>query len=206
MSDPFDRYYKKYDSWYDRNEFAYLSELKAVRNVLPGKGKFLEIGVGTGRFAAPLKIGYGIDPSEKMLRLAAKRGIRVRSGYGEKLPFESSSFDCVVIVITLCFVKDPLPVLREARRVLKMNGKIAIGIIDKNSFLGKFYRRKKSVFYRRAHFWGIKEISAMLRDAGFKNLSYSQTLFSLPENISSIERPLRGFGKGGFVVITGRRK
>ncbi len=29
MNNIFDKYYKKYDAWYDRNKFAYLSELKA---------------------------------------------------------------------------------------------------------------------------------------------------------------------------------
>jgi len=57
----FDRYYKRYDNWYEKNKFAYLSELKTVRKVLPRKGKGLEIGVGTGRFAAALGISTGID-------------------------------------------------------------------------------------------------------------------------------------------------
>ncbi|MFA5356317.1 MAG: class I SAM-dependent methyltransferase [Candidatus Omnitrophota bacterium] len=206
MKSLFDRYYKKYDSWYDKNKFAYLSELKAIKNILPKKAKILEIGVGTGRFAAPLKIGYGVDPSKKMLRFARKRGIKTKLGFGEKLPFGSSFFDCVVIIITICFVNDPALVLREARRVLNKNGKIIIGIIDKESFLGDFYKRKKSVFYRQAHFFSVKEISGLLRDAGFKRLSYSQTLFSMPEDIISIEKPLRGFGKGGFVIVRGRAK
>ena len=201
MKSVFDRYAQKYDAWYDKNKFAYLSELKALNKMLPKKGKGLEIGVGTGRFAGPLGIQFGIDPSRKMLKIARKRDIKVRLGSGENLPFKRASFDYAAIIITLCFVKEPLNVFREVRRVLKKNGKLIIGAIDKDSFLGKFYRRKKSVFYRQARFFNIEEISAMLRDAGFKRLSYLQTLFSFPENIVSIEEPLGGFGKGGFVII-----
>ena len=35
MKDIFDRHYKKYDAWYDRNIFAYLSELEAIKKVQP---------------------------------------------------------------------------------------------------------------------------------------------------------------------------
>jgi len=76
----FDKYYKKYDLWYERNRFAYLSELEAIKKVLPKKGKGLEIGVGTARFAKPLGIKYGIDPSKKMLEIAKKKGVNVRLG------------------------------------------------------------------------------------------------------------------------------
>ena len=37
MNNIFDRYYKRYDSWYDRNKFAYLSELKAIKKMMPEK-------------------------------------------------------------------------------------------------------------------------------------------------------------------------
>ena len=204
MRNIFDKFYKKYDAWYDKHKFAYLSELEALKNVIPKRAKGLEIGVGTGRFAAPLVIKYGIDPSKKMLEIAKKRGVRVKLGYGEKLPFANATFDYVAIIITLCFVKDPLKVLNETRRVLKKNGKIIIGIIDKESFLGKFYQKKKSLFYKQARFFGVKELTHLLEGVGFKNFSYYQTIFKLPEKINSIEKSKKGFGKGGFVVIAGR--
>jgi len=202
----FDKYYKKYDLWYERNRFAYLSELEAIKKVLPKKGKGLEIGVGTARFAKPLGIKYGIDPSKKMLEIAKKKGVNVRLGYGEKLPFKDSTFDYVAIIITLCFVKDPIKVLSEAKRVLKKNGKIIIAIVDRGSFLGKFYQRKKSVFYKQAKFFSVKETTWLLKKIGFIRFSYYQTIFKLPENTDSIEKPKKGFGKGGFVVISGEKK
>lgn len=202
MKSIFDRCYKRYDAWYDKHKFAYLSELKAIRKVLPKRGKGLEIGVGTGRFAAPLGIKYGIDPSESMIKLAGQRGIDIRLGIGESLPVGEATFDYIAIIITLCFVKNPQKVLRESRRVLKKNGKIIIGIIDKNSFLGEFYQKKKRVFYKETKFFGVKEVMDLLKTAGFSRFSYYQTIFQLPEKMNSINRPLKGFGKGGFVVIS----
>ena len=205
MSNIFDRHYKKYDTWYDRNKFAYLSELKAIEKVLPRGKKGMEIGVGTGRFAAPLGIEFGIDLSKNMIKIARQRGVDARLGSGECPPFKNSTFDYAAIIITICFVKDPQKVLKETGRILKKNGKIIIGIIDKDSFLGKFYQEKKSVFYKHADFFSVKEITDLLKVSGFKRFVYYQTIFKSIDKIDSIERPKKGFGKGSFVVISGEK-
>jgi ubiquinone/menaquinone biosynthesis C-methylase UbiE len=201
----FERNYKRYDFWYERNKFAYLSELEAIKKILPKKGRGLEIGVGTGRFAAPLGIATGIDPSRNMLRIARQRGVDARLGYGERLPFKKAAFDYVAIIITICFVGDPQRVIKEAGRVLKKNGKIIIGIVDKHSFLGKFYKQKKSVFYKKADFFSVEEMKDLLKTAGFNRFSFRQTIFQLPDKVNSIEKPQKGFGRGGFVVIGAKK-
>jgi len=205
MDNIFDRYSKRYDAWYDKNKYAYLSELRALKSVIPAKGKGLEIGVGTGRFAAPLGIETGIDPSEEMLKIAKSRGVDAHLGVGEALPFKNSTFDYVAIIIALCFVKDPNKVIVESRRVLKRDGKIIIGIIDKDSFLGKLYTTKKSVFYKEAKFFGPKEVFGMLKSLGFDGLSYIQTLFQDPGHIKAVDKPRKGCGAGGFVIVSGKK-
>ena len=197
----FDSYCDKYDDWYENHKFAYLSELEALRKVVPKSARGLEIGVGTGRFAAPLNITLGIDPSQKMLEIASQRDVNIRWGYGEDLPFTTDSFDYAAIIITLCFVKDPFQVLKEARRVIKKGGQLIIAIIDKDSYLGRFYQKKKSVFYDRAHFFRVEEVEHLLKQTGFNKFTYYQTLFTLPEKMASVEEPQEGFGKGGFVII-----
>jgi ubiquinone/menaquinone biosynthesis C-methylase UbiE len=201
----FNKYYKRYDEWYEKNKYAYLSELDAIRKVLPKKGKGLEIGVGTGRFASVLGIEYGVEPAVKMAKLARKRGVEAYLGYGGALPFINGSFDYVVIIITLCFVKDPQRVLEEAFRVLKKDGKIIVGIVDRESFLGKFCLKKKSIFYKQATFFGVKGLTALLEKSGFKRFFYWQTLFNLPDNMNAVDKPKRGFGEGGFVVISAKK-
>jgi len=206
MSDVFGKHYKKYDAWYDKHKFAFLSELEAIKKILPRDEKGLEIGVGTGRFASGLGIKYGVDPSKNMLKIAKKRGIDVHRAQGERLPFDSSALDYITIIITLCFVKDPVKVLIEAKRVLKKRGKVIIGIIDKDSFLGRFYQGKKSLFYRQAHFFGVKEVTDLLKMSGFGRISYYQTIYKFPDKMHSVEKPKKGFGKGAFVVISGEKR
>jgi ubiquinone/menaquinone biosynthesis C-methylase UbiE len=205
MKKAFDEFYKHYDAWYVRNRNAYLSELKAVRKFLPKEGQGLEIGVGTGRFAAPLGIKTGVDPSKKMIEIARLRGVDARLGRGESLPFKNSSFDYAVLIITLCFVKKPFRVLAEARRVLKKSGILLVGIIPRDSFLGKAYREKGGIFYEAARFFSVHELVHKLAVLKFVDFKFCETLFQLPDKIARIENPKEGFGEGGFVVVSCRK-
>ena len=51
---PFEEHPLLYEDWFERNRFVYDSEVLAVRTQLPESGSSVEIGVGSGRFAAPL--------------------------------------------------------------------------------------------------------------------------------------------------------
>lgn len=97
------------------------------------------MGVGSGRFAAALGIKTGIDPSVQLSHFAKLRGIDVFEGVAESLPFQEQQFDFVLFNTALCYVDLPLVALLEAKRVLKPNGKIIIGMIDKHSMLGQQY-------------------------------------------------------------------
>jgi hypothetical protein len=55
---------------------------------LPKSGTGVEIGVGTGRFAEPLGIRVGVEPSKAMRQVAQKRGIEVIDGVAQVLPFD----------------------------------------------------------------------------------------------------------------------
>ena len=202
----FNRYVNEYEEWFEKHKFAYLSEIEALRKVIP-KGKGIEIGVGTGRFAEPLKIKIGIDPAENMLKIAESRGIKTFLGKAEALPFADEEFDFVLIVVTLCFVNDPEKTIEEAKRVLKKGGRIIVGIIDRNSKIGKNYQEKKekSKFYRVAKFFTAEEVIELLKKHGFHNIKALQTLFDLPENLNKIDDVKEGYGEGGFVVIYGNK-
>jgi len=85
MWDVFEHFVNEYEEWFLKHKFAYLSELKAVKALLP-EGRGVEIGVGTGRFAVPLKIKIGVEPSKRMGKIARRRGILVIEGTAENLP------------------------------------------------------------------------------------------------------------------------
>ena len=205
MKTIFDEHFQDYDLWYEKYEKAYLSELEAVRKALPEQGIGIEVGVGTGRFAAPLGIEVGIDPSLNMLRIARQRGVLAVAARGEALPFRDRQFDYALIAITICFVDDAREVIAETARVLRSGGKIVIAIIDRDSFLGRLYQSKKSKFYKVARFFSVDAVVALLSQAGFASFEFLQTIFNVPDEVGTIQAPEEGYGKGGFVVISGSK-
>lgn len=203
-TDPFENYSDRYDEWFERNRDAYHAELAAVRQVMPPPpAKGLEVGVGSGKFAVPLGIKIGVEPSEKMALKAERQGIRVYRNVAEKLPFPDPEFDFVLMVTTVCFVDDILKSFQEAFRVLKPQGCLIVGFVDRESELGKAYsdKRNTSVFYENATFLSAQEVGKYLTDAGFSNLSYKQTL--IPGETQEMIR--NGFGQGAFVVAKGMK-
>jgi ubiquinone/menaquinone biosynthesis C-methylase UbiE len=196
--------WKDYDAWYDSHLALYETELRVLKKVIsPGVG--LEIGVGTGRFAAPLGLPFGVDPAMNMLKLAKKRGVRVVQGLGEELPFKDESFDFALIVFVLEFIDKRLIFLREAVRIIRPNGTLILGFIDGDSHWGRYYSRESS---RRNHFFppSARDIRDGLEKIGMEFQEAFQTLFEPPPDIRQTERPRRGFGKGGFVVIKAVKK
>ncbi len=94
---PFDTLASAYDAWFEgKGKLAFAIEVRAFHEVLPSLPKpWLEIGVGSGRFAQALGIETGLDPSVRMLEIARRRGIMAYLGRGEQLPFGDASFGTV---------------------------------------------------------------------------------------------------------------
>lgn len=193
----------EYDKWFDENRFVYESELRAMKRHLP-KGFGIEIGVGTGRFAVPLGVNIGVEPAKNMAQIARGRGLEVVEAKAEMLPFRNNIFDYALIVVTICFVENPIKVLEEMKRIIKPNGSLIIGLIDKDSFLGKIYelKKNKSRFYKYAKFYSTEQVINWLKELGFNHIKTSQTIFKQLEEITNIEPIKDGYGKGGFVVLS----
>lgn len=195
----------RYDAWFDDHPESYQAELAAVRAAIPVNGVGVEIGVGTGRFASPLGISVGVEPSPQMAALARGRGIEVAEGVAESLPFANSSFDFAIMVTVVCFLDDIPRAFEEAWRILKPDGALVVGFIDRESELGRLYSHKKerSAFYRDARFYSAGELAVLLTNAGFSALSYRQTL--LPGETTHLT-VREGSGSGGFVVIKAHKE
>jgi SAM-dependent methyltransferase len=198
---------QEYNAWFEKYRFCYESELRALKTLASPHRRGLELGAGTGRFAAPLGIAVGIEPARAMAAIAQERGIQVVGAVAEALPFPQDSFDLVAIITALCFFRDPLQALMEATRVLSASGRILIGMIDKDSPLGRLYEANalQSKFYRDARFYGVQDVLTWLKRLGYRDEKLCQTIFKGLAEITEPEPVREGFGAGGFVVISAQK-
>jgi SAM-dependent methyltransferase len=103
----------------------------AYAGVGPGT-RHLDAGCGAGMVAAlSASLGAevaGIDAAEGMLEIARQRTPSgdFRHGDLEDLPFAAASFDLVTGFNAFQFVADPIPALREAARVTRPGGAVAV--------------------------------------------------------------------------------
>ena len=157
----------RYDAWYDgaHGRLLFDLELACLRPLVPpGPGPRIEVGVGSGRFAAALGLEVGLDPARSPLRLAAGRAVAVVQGAGERLPFGDGTFGAVVLVVTLCFADDPAALLGEARRVLAPSGRLVAGVVPLESAWGRRYEALEDPVHPRGG--GIRQGSNRSDDQG----------------------------------------
>jgi SAM-dependent methyltransferase len=203
--DPYEHQVEGYDLWFERNRAAYISELRALESLMPQPRKGLEVGVGTGRFASPLGVAVGLDPSLSMIEAAKNRGVLPVRGVAEKLPFGDEKFDLVLMVTVVFLLRDRAAAFREAHRVLLPEGSLVAGFIDRDSLLGQRYQ-KETEERDSSGFLDPEEMADHLEEAGFSDLAFAQTLFSEPEGLKAVETPKPGCGQGSFVVVRGKKR
>ena len=211
LNSPFDILASEYDAWFEKEgKLVFDIEVKAFQEALPLLPKpWLEVGVGSGRFAQALGIETGIDPSAKLLEIAKKRGITGHLARGEELLFEAKTFGTVFLIVTLCFVDSPVDVLRESHRILEQEGKVVLGLVLKDSPWGKYYLAKKKEghrFYQHATFYSYREVSELLKRSGFIIEKVISTLFQKPGVVTEMEPPLQELHPdAGFTIVMARK-
>lgn len=219
---------EEYDRWYKTplGSLCDRLEKEAIFTPLKTKGLVLDIGCGTGNYTLELlKRGVhavGIDSSLDMVLSARNKTTANRFkplfvvGDAERLPFKNSIFDSVLEVTALCFIKHPERVIKETHRVLKPNGSILIGELNRFSYWA-FLRRLKGLFkesiYRHARFYGIKTLTEVLQKTGFKDLKWSSCIYFPPINAEWFLKGYRFFEdigrlfpkNGAFIAAIGRK-
>lgn len=208
----FDHFAGRYDAWYEGElgRVAFPLEVDALRPLLFDLPQpWIEVGVGTGRFAAALGVGFGVDPAPGALPLAQERGVTTSAGRGEVLPFRDHTFGAALLVVTLRFVADPGAVLTEVGRVLRPDGGIVIGLVPAESAWGKHYRKLAASghpYYSLARFFTRAETHELPHAAGFRVVSERSALFQPPGAELRLDHAVSDIvPEAGFLGLLARR-
>ncbi len=124
------------------------------------KGKILDIGCGTGYFAATMKkSGWnvtGIEPNIKARDFASGQfGLDVKSPEQiSELP--SGSFDCITMWHVLEHFHDPFSYAAEIKRLLKPGGLCLSALPNCSSFDAKHYGESWAAYDVPRHLWHFK--------------------------------------------------
>jgi SAM-dependent methyltransferase len=131
------RDYARQARTYDETRSASPSVLGPLREALAGAPgpRLADIGGGTGNYSRALREeGWDpvvVDREPAMLGRAAAKGLETIEVDARSLPFASESFDAAMLVSMLHHVEDPPAALREARRILRPGGRLALMVFTR---------------------------------------------------------------------------
>jgi len=209
----FDKLADHYDAWFDSERGAALfrAEVECLEHLMPAdRSGWVEVGVGSGRFAQALGVSQGVDPSLPLIEMARARGIRTVQGVAEELPYDDDSLEGILLVVTLCFLDDPDKAMQEFARVLRPDGRLVVGFVPADSAWGRQYMRKGQEghpFYSAARFYTCSEALDMVGAAGFRLLRAVSTLPMAPDErigkMPVLDGIVRGCGFVGMLFAAG---
>ena len=176
----FDNMVERFEAFCDTAQGIFVNRveemlLEELMDLSAGQ-QWIDLGCGTGTYSAMLASRgcrvVGVDESKSMLQRAMRKQSNAVStvdyllGNITQLPFASGTFDGALLQVTLEFVSAPGRVLEEALRVLKLRGRLVLGLIQGSGDWAKSYRvralENPSSVYKSAHFWTFPELVKLI--------------------------------------------
>ena len=179
-----------YEAWFKKlvGRYADKAEKKLIAKFMRTKpgDRVLDAGCGTGHFTVALleKVAsvVALDASFEMLEYARLRYHihELVQGDVETLPFMANSFDTIMIITVLEFLKDPQRALADIYRALKPSGQAAVGILNQRSPWGimrKIRGLLGNVLWGKAHLFSRDEMTGLLIQAGYTGVESESAVF-----------------------------
>ncbi|MBF0499254.1 MAG: methyltransferase domain-containing protein [Candidatus Riflebacteria bacterium] len=137
-------------------------------------GNILDIGTGVGSLlVVARRRGFnptGVEMSNWASAYARDRfQLPVKTGILEQANFASESFDVVVLNHSLEHIPDPVAILREARRILRNDGLLVIGVPNVASIMAFIKREHWASWHPGEHIWFFspRSLRKLLKQTGF---------------------------------------
>ena len=147
-------YYNQISEGYDElHKEEQLKKIKIIKqhiNIKPNS-KILDLGCGSyyGDWDGDVT---GVDPSSKLLKLAANKGIKTYCEKAESLSFENNSFDYIISITAIQNFDDIELAIKQIKRVAKADAVIIITFLKRSEkkdiileLLGKHFNTTKEI-------------------------------------------------------------
>lgn len=149
--------------------------LKLGRDTKP---KILDVGCGWGDFLTVCRdknIDYlGIDESPEAIDICKKKGLNCRTSPLTPSLFQEGTqgWSAITMFQLIEHIKNPLPLLQSAKKLLKKNGVILITTPNNDSPIRKLMGARWSVYNTKSHFvfYNKKNLKLLLEKAGFQKI------------------------------------
>ncbi|TYP53757.1 arsenite methyltransferase [Thermosediminibacter litoriperuensis] len=156
----------------------------AIADLKKGE-KVLDLGCGGGidvfiaaKYVGPEGRVYGLDMTDEMLALANKNkekmginNVEFIKGYIEEIPMEDESVDVVISNCVINLSEDKGRVLKEAHRVLKAGGRLAVADIVMLKDVPENLKKSAEMWVGCiAGALSVGEYEELLKKAGFRNI------------------------------------
>ncbi len=129
-------------------------------------GKVLDIGCGIGDYLSVNKNSIGIDINSFNVNYCKQLGFEAHTIENNIFPISNNSCDAAILDNVLEHLVEPEITLQEAKRVLKVGGKLLIGVPGKKGYTMDSDHKK---FYDEA------EMDHLLSLNGFKTVKFLYT-------------------------------
>ena len=161
-----------------------------TRHFDPGAA-LLDVGCGTGWLAEHFADWTGVDGSPDAVAAARERNREVvLADVDEPLPFEDGRFDGVVLKDLLEHVRDPVAVVREARRVLRPGGTVFASSPDAQRWVWDDYTHRRP-FTRKAYRLLFADNGFDVREAGYESVMPGTSIVARRTRAKRRPAPLR---------------
>ncbi len=151
---------QRFQGWieYLRNLLARIRG-QHLNRIIPGKGRLLDYGAGTGHFAqAQRKRGWDVYAFDPYSSRADGEYCEIE-GDAIRLKFPDNYFDAVTLWYVIEHLRDPDAAIAEFKRVLKPGGVLLLAQQDFGSIQAKVFGPRWLILDPPRHIWQFSEVN-----------------------------------------------
>lgn len=153
-----------------------LKTVQRLLNKAPAELRVLDIGCSRGAFvqAAALEgyVAEGVEPAPEIAAAARAQDINVRTGLLEEQGYTDAHFDVASLFEVVEHLREPLPLLRECRRILKPGGILLLSTGNTHSWTAAAMGARWDYFHMASigghiSFFNPRSIATIAGNTGF---------------------------------------